>query len=90
MAVQFATRGRLSRDAHVVSACGRIIGGFFIWREIIYLIYSSEAYRTEIEFTSSIVSEIELISSIDSEITLTSSIQSTIEITATIISQYYR
>lgn len=98
-AVNIVTRGFLSGNADVLAVAGRIIRSEFVWREIIYLTFTSDAINTEINLTSSVQKELELTSAIQTEIALTSSVtkeqnitssvQKTIEIDATIISRYY-
>ena len=100
MALELATRGRLSPNADIISAFGRIINDDYIWREIIYLIFTSEAFQTEVELTSSITQTqsltstvyqtCALTSSITSEVALVSSVAQTITMNATIISRYTR
>lgn len=99
MALELSTRGRLSQNADVVSSFGRLVRSEYIFREIIYITYTSDAYNTEIALsstvttnqliTSTITTTQELTSSITTDQIFSSSINQTIAIEASLISQYY-
>lgn len=100
MAYQIMTHGHSSNNGDIISSMGRIIRSDFIWREIIYITYESEAYNTEIALTSEVEKEKEITSEYDAQQTIISSIvqtqeiassvQKTIALTVSIISQYTR
>lgn len=97
LSVNLATRGYISGESGMIATAGRLHRQYFVWREIIYIIYDSQGYCTEQTLTSSICKEQSLTASIcteqsftdviTTEQTLISSIQKTISLTAEVITR---
>jgi hypothetical protein len=59
-AVNIATRGYIANDAGYIATVGRLWFKKLVWREFIYITFTSAAINKQISITSSVNKEIKL------------------------------